>query len=317
MTSQAGSATPASSSALPGPPSPDRGLSDLEASAPASTVGNASSAEPVPATAPPIVLEARQISWQVRQKVIVQDVSVRVQAGEMLGLIGPNGSGKSTLLRLLAGLLPPSQGEVLINGRPMKGMSRRELAHQLAMVSQSAETQEAISVQEAVELGRTPWLSALQGWSQQDEQIVQAALAAVGMQDRRAQIWHQLSGGERQRVHIARALAQQTPILLLDEPTNHLDIHHQLSLMALVRELPGTKVMAIHDLNQALLCDRLLVMDEGRLIAEGLPSSVLEPELLERVFRVGVHELLDPSDGTRVLRFLPLPAPVIEPATNK
>ncbi|MDO4683604.1 MAG: ABC transporter ATP-binding protein [Lautropia sp.] len=271
----------------------------------------------MPAATSPVVLEARQVSWQARQKTIVQDVSVSVRAGEMLGLIGPNGSGKSTLLRLLAGLLPPSRGDVLINGRPMKRMPRRELAHLLALVSQSADTQEAITVRDAVELGRTPWLSALQGWSDQDDRIVQDALQAVGMQDRGAQIWHQLSGGERQRVHIARALAQQTPILLLDEPTNHLDIHHQLSLMALVRQLHGTKVMAIHDLNQALLCDRLLVMHEGRLIAEGLPSSVLKPDLLERVFRVGVHELLDPSDGTRVLRFLPLPDPDMEPATSK
>ncbi|MDO5103322.1 MAG: ABC transporter ATP-binding protein [Lautropia sp.] len=256
-----------------------------------------------PTTQP--VLQTRQVSWHARQKPIVQDVSVSVMAGETLGLIGPNGSGKSTLLRLLAGLLTPSQGDVLIHDQPMKHLRRRMLAQQLALVSQSAETQEAITVQDAVELGRTPWLSALQSWSDKDDRIVQDALHAVGMQDRGAQVWHQLSGGERQRVHIARALAQQTPILLLDEPTNHLDIHHQLGLMQLVRQLPGTKVMAIHDLNQALLCDRLLVMHEGRLIAEGEPTSILQPELLQQVFRVAVHELIDPADGTRVLRFLP------------
>lgn len=261
---------------------------------------------PSPLPPPDTVLEARAISWHVRRTPIVEQVSVSIHRGEMLGLIGPNGSGKSTLLRLLAGLLPPSTGSVHIHGQPMHRLNRRQLAHRLTLVSQTADTLDAITVRDAVELGRTPWLGALQRWSEQDERIVQQALAAVEMEHFAQRIWSELSGGERQRVHIARALAQQTEILLLDEPTNHLDIQHQLALMELVRRLPGTKVMAIHDLNQALRCDRLLVMERGRLVAAGLPERILQAELLQRVFRVRVHELLDPRDGARVLRFAPL-----------
>jgi iron complex transport system ATP-binding protein len=117
--------------------------------------------------------------------------------------------------------------------------------------------------------------------------------------------WHSLSGGERQRAQIGRAMAQQPQILLLDEPTNHLDIQHQLSILGLVQRLPVTTVIALHDLNQALTCDRVAVLDKGRLIALGAPEEVLVPELLLRTFGVHAHYLVDPEDGTRVLRFRP------------
>lgn len=253
-----------------------------------------------------LVLEAHNVSWQVRGARLVDGVSLELQAGEMLGLIGPNGSGKSSLLRLLAGLTEPSQGSVLIDRQPMRHMARRLVARKLALVSQMADTSDAISVQDAVELGRTPWLSAWQTWSARDDDIVDEALALVGMQDKRARLWSTLSGGERQRTHIARSLAQQPDILLLDEPTNHLDIHQQLSLMRLIRGLPVSIAVAIHDLNHALLCDRLAVLSEGRLIKVDVPDKVLVPTLLQEIFQVGVSELIDPRDQARVLRFMPL-----------
>lgn len=253
-----------------------------------------------------IALQARDLRWSAGGRAIVDGVSLQLHDGEMLGLIGPNGSGKSSLLRLLAGLVRPDAGEVLLAGQPLRRMPRRQAARQLALVSQLAETADALSAQEAVELGRTPWLSALRPWSPRDDAIVDQALAAVGLQHRRASAWNTLSGGERQRVHLARALAQQPRVLLLDEPTNHLDIHQQLSLLQLVRSLPLAKLLAIHDLNQALRCDRLAVMHQGRLVCLGEPAQVLRPELLQDIFQVGVRELQDPVDGTRVLRLLPL-----------
>lgn len=253
-----------------------------------------------------LVLEARQVSWRVRGARLVNEVSLALHAGEMLGLIGPNGSGKSSLLRLLAGVTEPTQGSILIEGQPMRQMARRLVARKLALVSQMADTSDAITVQDAVELGRTPWLSAWQTWSQRDDNIVDEALALVSMQDKRDRQWSTLSGGERQRAHIARSLAQQPGILLLDEPTNHLDIHQQISLMHLIRSLPVTTAVAIHDLNHALLCDRLAVLHEGRLIRLDVPEKILVPSLLEEVFKVGVSELIDPSDQARVLRFMPL-----------
>ncbi|MBS7778006.1 ABC transporter ATP-binding protein [Acidovorax sp. CCYZU-2555] len=254
----------------------------------------------------PAALQARDIGWGTRGTRIVERVSLEVQPGEMLGLIGPNGSGKSTVLRLLSGILAPTIGEVLLDGQSLRALPRRALARQLAFVSQMADTQDAIDVWDAVELGRTPWLSALQPLSAEDGRIVRAALAAVGLEHKQRSAWSTLSGGERQRVHIARALAQQPGVLLLDEPTNHLDIHQQLSLMQLVRGLPITKVVALHDLNQALACDRLAVMCAGRLVAQGTPREILTPALLQDIFKVQVSELVDPQDGARVLRFKPL-----------
>ncbi len=257
-------------------------------------------------TADQPVLQACALGLRLQGRPVVEQLSLPVQRQEMLGLIGPNGSGKSSLLRLLAGVLRPDAGQVLLHGQPLHKMGRRAIARELALVAQMAETQDAISVEDAVALGRTPWLSALQPFAAQDWEAVQQALDAVGMADRRHSAWHSLSGGERQRVHIARALAQQPGVLLLDEPCNHLDIHQQLSLMALIRSLPVTKVVALHDLNQALACDRLAVMQQGRLVALGRPDQVLDAALLAQVFRVEASALIDPWDGSRVLRFRPL-----------
>lgn len=251
-------------------------------------------------------LQAQALSWHAQGLAIVDGVSLSVGHGEMLGLIGPNGSGKSTLLRLLSGILRPSQGHVEMAGQRMDRLARREVAQQLALVSQQADTLDAITAEDAVELGRTPWLSALQSWSEHDTQIVHDALRAVDMFALRKRRWGQLSGGEHQRIHIARALAQQPRILILDEPANHLDIHQQLALMALVRRLPITIVMAIHDLNQAQCCDRLAVMRGGRLVAHGKSEDVLQAELIEQVFGVSMRALVDPEDGSRILRFQPL-----------
>ena len=150
-------------------------------------------------------------------------------------------------------------------------MHRRRIAQQLAVVEQQADTHDAVSVFDAVALGRTPWLSALRPWSVEDTAIVEQALRDVDVSHLRKRIWRDLSGGERQRVHIARALAQRPHILLLDEPTNHLDILHQLSILKAVQDLPVTTLIALHDLNQALSCDRVAVLERGQLVALGKP----------------------------------------------
>ena len=252
------------------------------------------------------VLGCRGLGYRVKGAVLLSDVELQGRSGETLGVVGPNGSGKSTLLKLLAGLLRPHSGEVRLGGRALQGLRRIEVARTLAMVEQQAGTEDSISVRDAVELGRTPWLSALAPWSANDTAIVEQSLHAVGMAHMAGRAWHSLSGGERQRVHIARALAQQPQILLLDEPTNHLDIQQQLGILGLVQRLPVTTLVALHDLNQALGCDRLAVMDKGRLVALGAPLEVLTPQRLRETFGVQGDVLEDPRDGSRYLRLRPL-----------
>lgn len=248
-------------------------------------------------------ITASNLSLQAQGRAIIDGVDLEIAPGETFGLIGPNGSGKSTLLRLLAGLERRAGGEVALDGQPLRRMTRREIARCLAVVEQQAETAEALTARQVVELGRTPWLTALAPFGPGDAAIVDNALQAVGMEAMAARAWATLSGGERQRLQIARALAQRPRILLLDEPTNHLDIHHQLALLRLVQDLPLTVVIALHDLNQAMGCDRLGVMAGGRMVACGSPAEVLTPDLLRDIFRVGATTLTDPQDDTRLLRF--------------
>lgn len=248
-------------------------------------------------------LHTKALGWSVRGRPVVENIDLEIRPGETFGLVGPNGSGKSTLLRLLAGIAPRPQGEVHLNGTPLTQISRREIARHVAVVEQQADTSEALSVRDTVELGRTPWLSPLSPFSSEDRAIVTEALDSVGMAHMAERSWATLSGGERQRVQIARALAQRPRLMLLDEPTNHLDIHHQLSLLRLVSSLPVTVIVALHDLNQAMGCDRLGVMEAGRLVAVGPPREVLTQSRFATIFRVRATSLTDPADGATLFRF--------------
>ncbi|MBB3232641.1 ABC transporter ATP-binding protein [Halomonas stenophila] len=248
-------------------------------------------------------LAAEHVEWRVHGHRLLDDVSLTVASGETFGLVGPNGSGKTTLLRVLAGLRRPKVGRVLAAGRPMRAMKPHEIARAIAFVEQQADTLDRLEVRQAVALGRTPFLSPLRPWSARDDAIVTQALTDVDMLPLADRLWHTLSGGERQRVHIARALAQQPSALLLDEPTNHLDIRHQLSILRLVRQLPVTVVIALHDLDQAMDCDRIGIMDGGRLVAIGPPREVLTLDRLRRTFGVHADFLDDAVEGRQVLRF--------------
>ncbi|MCE0850644.1 ABC transporter ATP-binding protein [Pseudomonas asiatica] len=247
-------------------------------------------------------LSCQNLGLQLAGHTVLSDIELSVVAGETLGVVGPNGSGKSSLLKVLAGLRKPGNGSVQLLGEPLAQLPRRRVAQALALVEQQADTLDAISVFDAVALGRTPWLSVLAPFSREDRVIVEQALADLDALHLRARLWGSLSGGERQRVHIARALAQRPQVLLLDEPTNHLDIQHQLSLLQQVQALPVTTLVALHDLNQALTCDRVAVLDKGRLVALGKPLEVLTPERLLNTFGVHAHYLIDPFDGAHILR---------------
>ncbi|WP_330646995.1 ABC transporter ATP-binding protein (plasmid) [Thioclava litoralis] len=250
-----------------------------------------------------MVLHLENVCAKAHRTPLLHAITLQLEPGECLGLIGPNGSGKSTLMRLMAGLGKPASGEIRFGAVPLHRISARARAQKIAFVEQQAETTDRLRVREAVELGRIPFLSPLRGWTAQDDAHVAKALAALDMQGMEDRLWHSLSGGERQRVHIARALAQTPELLLLDEPTNHLDIRHQLALMGLVRALPVTRVIALHDLNQAFGCDRVALLEHGRLRAIGPPSEVLTLDHLRGCFGVEAQHIRDP-DGRPLLHFI-------------
>ncbi|MFD7230357.1 ABC transporter ATP-binding protein [Streptomyces sp. NPDC059881] len=232
-------------------------------------------------------ITAERLSWSVSGTTVVRDVGLDIAAGETVGLLGPNGSGKSSLLRCLAGLRTPSAGTVRYDGEAIGDWSARQIARRVAFVEQTTGTDSELRVTDVVGLGRTPFRDGWRGPTAEDRAVVAAALDRTGLTALADRPWKALSGGERQRAHIARALAQRTWCLLLDEPTNHLDVRHQLELMELLARTEQTVLVALHDLSLAArFCDRVLLMDQGRLVAAGVPGDVLSPDRLAEVFQV-------------------------------
>jgi iron complex transport system ATP-binding protein len=250
-----------------------------------------------PPTAPG-TLHIDDVSVVVDGTPLVDQVSLTVSAGEMVGLVGPNGAGKSTLLRTVYRALRPTSGRVLLDGTDIWRMPGKQLARQLAAVLQEHAGDFELTVYEVVAMGRTPHKRPFAGDDAEDRAIVTAALTELDVTDLAQAPFDRLSGGEKQRVLIARALVQQAGTMVLDEPTNHLDLRHQLDALRLVRRLGVTAVVALHDLSLAAsFCDRLCVMDAGRVVAHGTPRDVLTPALLRDVYRVEADITEHPRTG--------------------
>ena len=222
----------------------------------------------------------------------LRDANLHVAAGEFVGLIGPNGSGKTSLLRCAYRFSKPESGQVSLGPHNLWQQSPRWCAQRIAVVLQEFPDAFGLTVDEVVAMGRTPHKGLFDGDTEADRELAKHALESVGLQGFEDHAFATLSGGEKQRVILARALAQQPELLILDEPTNHLDPRYQLELLQLVRRLNLGTLASLHDLNlAAALCDRLYVIDHGRILASGTPREVLTVELLRDVF--GVDALID------------------------
>jgi len=232
----------------------------------------------------------------------VDDVSIAVPRGAIVGLLGPNGSGKTTLLRLLAGTLTASAGDIRVQGEPLAALSRREIARRIAVVPQDTHTAFDFSVIEIVLMGRYPHLGAFELEGAGDLTIARDALAATGMSALETRPFNALSGGEKQRVVIAGALAQRADILLLDEPTASLDLAFQLEITSLLAELNRargvTMVVSTHDLNlAAALCTELVLLKGGRVLAHGPTEQVLDAAAVRSLYGVDADVVRHPRAG--------------------
>ncbi len=250
-----------------------------------------------------MMLKIENLSVRYASRRILEDVSLHVEAGEIVALIGPNGAGKSTLIRAVSGVVPVESGEISIDGTNLRRLSTVERARQLAVVPQARNLPPAFTVYESILLGRTPYLGWFGRAGPEDHERVQHALERtqmVALAERRV---GELSGGEQQRVLLARALAQDTPVMLLDEPITHLDLQHRERLVRLIRELTVQKQLAIlmvlHDLNLAgMYADRIALLVEGRIEAVGTPSEVLTEATLSRVYEIPVRVIKHPDYGS-------------------
>jgi len=242
------------------------------------------------------ILQTQGLTFAYGRRLVIEGVDFDLNEGELLGVLGPNGSGKSTLIGLLCGLLRPKRGRVWLRGKDLAAYRRGEVALNLGVVPQALELAPGFSVLETVLAGRFAAMGRRLFENSQDIDAAKKALAQTGLLALADRPAGELSGGERQRLALARALAAEPGLLLLDEPTSNLDLDHQLRVMSRLEEACASKDLAVclvsHDLNlAALFCDRLLLLSQGRVLAQGRPEEVLRPEYLAQAY--GIETIVD------------------------
>lgn len=236
-------------------------------------------------------IEVKNLCAAYKEKVILLDVNLKIPKGKITMLIGQNGCGKSTLLKSMARILPAKKGDVFLDGKNMKEMSKKAIARKLAVLPQSPIVPEGILVKDLVGYGRFPYQKPLSGLGKEDCKIINWAMEKIGVYELRDRKVEELSGGQRQRVWLALALAQKTEILLLDEPTTYLDMAHQLEILELLKKLNQeeqvTIVVVIHELNHAAkFGDHIVGLKDGEILFEGNAQDVISRENLRNLYEI-------------------------------
>jgi iron complex transport system ATP-binding protein len=252
------------------------------------------------------MIELDELSLDVGNRRLLDNVEAKIAAGELIALLGPNGVGKTTLLRAIAGLHPAVRGRVAIDGAAVTALTPAERALLVAFVTSDDILFDALCVRDVVAIGRYPHHRWWQWRRREDDDVsVNHALADVGMDAFAERLFSTLSSGERQRVWIALGLAQETPVLLLDEPTSHLDLraaHEILDLLRMLARAGKTVVCAMHDVNDAAAyADRIALLGHGRLTAIDRPDAVLSSDLLESVYQIPMERVRASDGGIRLI----------------
>lgn len=252
------------------------------------------------------MLKINNISFSYGQdKKILDDISLDVSQGDVLGILGINGAGKTTFIKCINNIFSPDFGTVKINGKDISSMTPKEIAQLIAYVPQYNGTFFNINVLDTVMMGRLPYAG--RSYSKKDREIVYNILEKMNLEKFAFRSISEMSGGERQRVFIARALAQQPKIIILDEPTSSLDLQNQLFILKIIEDLAKrdnlTIIMIIHDLNLAsMFCSKLVMLKEGKIFAQGNSVDVLTEENISKVYKVSSKISIE--DGYKHIRLL-------------
>lgn len=235
-------------------------------------------------------LQAERLSFRIAGRSLVEQVDLVCERGQFVALLGANGAGKSTLIRMLTGLERPSEGRILLDGRPLQTLPRRELARRRAYIPQNARVEWPVAVERIVALGLMPQLPVFRDLDAEAWRKVDAALTQCDLIHKRGQPADTLSGGELARAMLARALVGDPDILIADEPLAGLDPRHAIEGMTRLADLAraGRLVVAsIHDLTLAArYATHVAILREGRLAAFGPTATTLTPEHIGTAFDV-------------------------------
>ncbi|ANW26152.1 heme ABC transporter ATP-binding protein [Vibrio coralliilyticus] len=243
-----------------------------------------------------VVLSGEGISMRFGKRKVLDDVDIKIKAGEVTALLGPNGAGKSTLLKLLCGEIP-SNNNIQYFGKHRKEWQAGTLAKHLGMLPQHSTLSFPFLAHEVVELGAIP----LNLPNKETQTLAKQYMEMTDVGHLAERLYPSLSGGEKQRLHLARVLVQLShsgddKILMLDEPTSALDLAHQHNTLKIARQLADEQntavVVVLHDLNLAAqYSDRLVVLHDGGLVCDATPWEALTSEMIESVY--GYKSLVD------------------------
>lgn len=244
-------------------------------------------------------IDVENISWQEGKAEILKDIGFQLEKGSFTGIIGPNGSGKTTLLRNMSAWYKPRQGTILINGENISSFSSKELAREMAVVTQNPGVDFEFTAHDVVLMGRSPYIPRFGSETEEDMKKTKEVMELTKTWDFRDRLVTDLSAGELQRVAIARALAQDTPILLMDEPISNLDINHQVQIMDLIKDYQKkrglTVIVVLHDLNMAArYCEGLILLSKGKIFSLGDTNKVLTIDNIREVYGLDVHIIKNP-----------------------
>lgn len=241
------------------------------------------------------ILQAKQLHWQVGNKIILDGINFTLNRGETVAIVGPNGAGKTSLLKCLYGAHSDYHGEIYLHNKTLKQITNSDVAKQIAVVSQQTSSVFNLTVTDIVRMGLIPHKGLFEADNVADLVKIKQALAKVDLVTQQHQVFNTLSGGEQQRVLIARAIVQAANILIMDEPTNHLDIYYQHQILSLAKALNITLLLTIHDLNLAAeYCDRIVLLASGKIVANDIPENVFTQQTLKQVFHLDCAVDLNP-----------------------
>ncbi len=253
------------------------------------------------------MLQLKNVCNGYKNEKVVKNINLTVKQGEAVCILGPNGVGKTTLFKTILGFIKPKSGEILLEGKNIFSMDRREIAKIIGYVPQGHIPPFPYRVKEVVIMGRCPYIGSFGSPSLEDENFVDNLLNKLKIYDLRDKYYTEISGGERQLVLIARALAQEPKLLIMDEPTSNLDFGNQIRVLEHIRNLVTYSniglVMTTHHPNHVFLCGtEVVLMKNGEVFKSGDPLKIMTKENLKEIYGVSTCFI----DEENIKAFVPI-----------